>query len=194
MEPSDQPPLNYAVQPASEGVAYLEEVVDLEGAHLVGAADLSEGVEGFLDGEAHCLTRSRGIRRSKRRREHRSQMLPSNRTSGYIKGAFGCQKTNSFRTIEQYINPHLHYNLNWPETDGAYNSYGGQEQKIWQKLVDSQGPSYYFGSRKHMDLYCVEYDQENGVISDLEKITCQRTEIKNMLPTQKKISVPELSL
>ena len=70
--------------------------------------------------------------------------------------------------IEQYINPHLHYNL---ETDGAYNSYGGQEQKIWQKSMDSQGPSHYFGSQKHMDLYCVEYHQANSVISDLEKIT-----------------------
>ena len=55
MEPSDQPPLKYDIQPASEGVAYLEEEVDLEGADL-------EGVEGFLNGEAHFLTRSRGIR------------------------------------------------------------------------------------------------------------------------------------
>ena len=48
---------------------------------------------------------------------------------------------------------------------------GGQEQKIWQKSMDSQGPSHYFGSQKHMDLYCVKYHQANGVISDLEKIT-----------------------
>ena len=59
MEPIDRPPLKYDIQPASEAV------VDLEVAHLVGAADLSEGMEGFLDGEAHFITRSRGIRRPK---------------------------------------------------------------------------------------------------------------------------------
>jgi len=41
-----------------------------------------------------------------------------------------------------------------------------------------------------MGLYCVKYDQKNGVIADLEKIICHFMERKNKLLTQKKISVP----
>ena len=39
-----------------------------------------------------------------------------------------------------------------------------------QNLMDSQGLSHDFRSGKHMGLYCVKYDQKNGVIADLEKI------------------------
>lgn len=63
----------------------------------------------------------------------------------------------------------------------------GSEQTIWRKWADSQG---LHQSWKYVDLYCVENDQEDGVISDLEKIICHRLERRNSLLTQEKINVP----
>jgi hypothetical protein len=50
--------------------------------------------------------------------------------------------------------------------------------------MDSQGLSHDFGSRKHMNLYRVENEQENRIISDL-KIICHRTERKIRYPTRR---------
>jgi len=50
----------------------------------------------------------------------------------------------------------------------------GLEQTVWQNPMDSQGPRHDYDSRYRMNLYCVEYNQEDCVISDLEKIICQR--------------------
>jgi hypothetical protein len=50
----------------------------------------------------------------------------------------------------------------------------GSEPVIWQNAADSQGLSHNVRSCKHIDLYCVENEQENGVISDLEKVIGHR--------------------
>jgi len=60
----------------------------------------------------------------------------------------------------------------------------GSEQTVWPNPMDSQGPRHDYDSRYRMNLYCVEYDQEDCVISDLEKIVCQR-------PQQKHVTHPE---
>ena len=44
----------------------------------------------------------------------------------------------------------------------------GSEPMIWQNAADSQGLSHNVWRRRYVDLYCVENEQENGVIPDLE--------------------------
>jgi len=52
---------------------------------------------------------------------------------------------------------------------------------MWQNPMGSQGLSHDCCTRKKVCLYCVEHDQENGVVSDLEGVLCQRMETKKFV-------------
>ena len=57
----------------------------------------------------------------------------------------------------------------------------GSEQRTPQNMMGSQESSHDFGSCQRMDLYCVEYEQENGVISDLHRMICQQAKKKKVV-------------
>ena len=61
--------------------------------------------------------------------------------------------------------------------------------------MDSHGINDSSRSPKYMDIYCVEYDQENCVISDLDTMDLSTDGGKHcLIRTQKKISSPTPSL
>jgi hypothetical protein len=45
---------------------------------------------------------------------------------------------------------------------------GGSEKTRWRSLIDSQAIDGGSPSLNYIDIYCVEYDQDNGIISDLD--------------------------
>jgi len=67
---------------------------------------------------------------------------------------------------------------------------GIRAKTMWQYLLDSRGTNDHFWSWKYIGIQGVEYDQEDGVVPDLEGIVYERiVERKHRLRTQK-VNVP----
>ena len=64
----------------------------------------------------------------------------------------------------------------------------------WQYLLNSHAINEHFRVVKYIDIYCVEYNQEDGIVSNLKEMIYERPVNKKRLRTQRKISVPKLRL